>query len=84
MTCDERPDIFDSKQLDKCKGCPLASEKVKFCQDWGPIPNPDSDKYPSLIKQAGSLGIAAAKQLAAGMPKRSPEKIAVAMRICKQ
>lgn len=84
MNCNTQPTKFDKKQLAKCKACNMASAKLRFCQRWGTLEWPSDNKYPSIIKQGSSFGKAAIKQLAAGMPRRSAEKIAAAMRICKQ
>lgn len=88
LNCETKPTTFDKKQLAKCRKCKHASANVSFCgrPAWGGfyIVDPANEKYPSIITQAKSFGKAAVKQVAAGMPTRSAEKIAEAMRICKQ
>lgn len=80
--CINKPTDFDKQQLEKCKACHWASKNVRFCgrPEWGGI----DIGYPPKIQQVKSFGKAAIKQAKAGNPKRSPEKIAAAMRICGQ
>ncbi len=82
MDCNERPTDFDKQQLAKCKVCHWASKSVRFCgrPEWGGI----DIGYPSKTEMAKSFGKAVVKQVRAGNPKRSPEKISEMMRICKQ
>lgn len=57
----------------------MASASVRWCGKWG-----FDIGYPSRIQMAKSLGKAVIDQTLAGFPKRSPEKIAEAMRICTE
>lgn len=81
-TCIVLPRSFDKAQLAKCRRCHWASKHVRFCgrPEWGGI----DIGYPSKIKMAKSFGKAAIDQVIAGNPKRSPEQVTEAMRICKQ
>jgi isopropylmalate/homocitrate/citramalate synthase len=56
----------------------MASAKIRWCGRFG-----IEIGYPSKIKMARSLGAAAVKHTVAGMPKRSPDQIAAAMKICR-
>ncbi len=82
MSCQQKPTEFDKAQLEKCKGCKWVSKAVRFCScpKWGGI----DIGYPSNIQMAKNLGKAAFDHARAGFPKRSPERIAEIMRICKQ
>ena len=67
-----------------CKICKHASASLAWCGKYGKwVDGRDEVKYPSLIKQAGSFGKAAIKQVAAGMPKRSDDEITRIMAICQ-
>ncbi len=57
----------------------MASRAVRFCGKWG-----IDIGYPSKVQMAKSFGKAVVKQTLAGNPKRSPQKIAEMMRICKK